>query len=67
MPCARWLHTMCWGGLDLSPDYPELGDAILVCATEKRSEQEMDEFAEKLQRVIHLQGGGRCNLKPKDW
>ena len=55
------------GGLDLSADYPELGDAILVCATEKRSEQEMDEFAEKLQRVIQLQGGPRCNLKPKDW
>ncbi len=54
------------GGLDLSADYPELGDAILVCATEKRTEQEMAAYAEKLQRVISLQGGPKCGLRPKE-
>ncbi len=40
------------GGLDLSRDYPELGDAILVCATEKRTEPEMDDFQQKLQMIL---------------
>ncbi|HEB96451.1 MAG TPA: aminomethyl-transferring glycine dehydrogenase subunit GcvPA [Sedimenticola thiotaurini] len=55
------------GGLDLSRDYPELGDAILVCATEKRTDEEMTAFAEKLERVIGLQGGAPCQLQPKEW
>ena len=55
------------GGLDLSRDYPELGDAILVCATEKRSEDDIALFVEKMQRTLALQGGTPCNLKPKDW
>ena len=54
------------GGLDLSRDYPELGDAILVCATEKRTAEEIDAYAEKLQRVIQLQGGVKCGLVPKE-
>ena len=40
------------GGLDLSRDYPELGDAILVCATEKRVEAEMDDFQQKLKMIL---------------
>ncbi|MCW8907434.1 MAG: aminomethyl-transferring glycine dehydrogenase subunit GcvPA [Sedimenticola sp.] len=54
------------GGLDLSRDYPELGDAILVCATEKRTAEEIDAYAQKLQRVIQLQGGVKCGLVPKE-
>ncbi len=55
------------GGLDLSRDYPELGPAVLVCATEKRSAEEMTAYADKLERVIGLQGGAPCQLQPKDW
>jgi glycine dehydrogenase subunit 1 len=40
------------GGYDLSDRYPELGNALLVCATEKRTDQEMDAFCDKLARVI---------------
>ncbi|HEC15361.1 MAG TPA: aminomethyl-transferring glycine dehydrogenase subunit GcvPA [Sedimenticola sp.] len=40
------------GGLDLSRDYPELGDAVLVCATEKRTEREMDDYRQKLAGVL---------------
>lgn len=54
------------GGFDLSRDYPELGDAILVCATEKRTQEEMDSFSQKLERVINLQGGTPCQLVPKE-
>ncbi|OQX47496.1 MAG: glycine dehydrogenase, partial [Candidatus Sedimenticola endophacoides] len=52
------------GGLDLGRDYPELGEALLVCATEKRSDEEIDAFAAKLERVIGLQGGTKCRLVP---
>jgi glycine dehydrogenase subunit 1 len=54
------------GGFDLSRDYPELGDAILVCATEKRTSEEISAYAEKLERIISLQGGTPCRLVPKD-
>ncbi|VAX11665.1 Glycine dehydrogenase [decarboxylating] (glycine cleavage system P1 protein) [hydrothermal vent metagenome] len=42
------------GGLDLHRDYPELGNAVLVCATEKRTEQEMDDFQQKLERALQV-------------
>lgn len=54
------------GGFNLADDYPELGDAILVCATEKRTAVEIDLYVERLQRAIEAQGGIRCKLQPKD-
>ena len=40
------------GGYDLSERYPELGNALLVCATERRTDEEMDAFRDNLARVI---------------
>ncbi len=40
------------GGINLKSDYPELGDAILVCATEKRTVKEIDFFTEQLATAI---------------
>jgi glycine dehydrogenase subunit 1 len=40
------------GGLDLGFDYPELDPAVLVCATELRTEEEMQSYASKLARII---------------
>ena len=40
------------GGFDLGLDYPELDPAILVCATEVRTEEDMDAFKTKLARII---------------
>jgi glycine dehydrogenase subunit 1 len=37
------------GGLDVSGDYPELGDAMLICVTEKNSREEIDRFARVLE------------------
>jgi glycine dehydrogenase subunit 1 len=40
------------GGLDLSIEYPELSNCVLSCATELRSEAEMDEYALHLSRIL---------------
>jgi glycine dehydrogenase subunit 1 len=40
------------GGFDLGVYYPELDPAVLVCATEVRTDADMEAFAGKLARVI---------------
>jgi len=40
------------GGVDLSRDYPELGHALLVCATETRGEADLDAYAAALAEVL---------------
>ncbi|MCP3671656.1 MAG: aminomethyl-transferring glycine dehydrogenase subunit GcvPA [Gammaproteobacteria bacterium] len=53
------------GGYDLSTDYPELGgDAVLICATEKRTRVEMERFREKLERLVQMQGMKSCGAMP---
>lgn len=39
-------------GYDLSESYPELGDAILVCATEQRTEKEIDQYVTSLTNAL---------------
>lgn len=41
------------GGYDLSDDYPELGNALLVCATEKRTEKDIKTYVDKLAGLVH--------------
>jgi glycine dehydrogenase subunit 1 len=40
------------GGLDLSLDYPELGSALLVCATEKRTQEEIAGYSEQMAQLV---------------
>jgi glycine dehydrogenase subunit 1 len=40
------------GGFDLSRDYPELGDALLVCATETRTRADIETYARALVRAL---------------
>ena len=40
------------GGFDLSADYPELGNAILVCATEMRTDEDIAAYATALKSVL---------------
>ena len=39
------------GGIDLSEDYPELGNALLTCATETRTVDEIENYATHLDRI----------------
>ena len=40
------------GGYDLTPYFPELGQALLVCATETRTEKDLDQYAFHLERIL---------------
>lgn len=40
------------GGLDLSTDYPELGNSLLVCATETKTDQDLESFAAALDEAM---------------
>ncbi|MFV2003816.1 MAG: aminomethyl-transferring glycine dehydrogenase subunit GcvPA [Gammaproteobacteria bacterium] len=46
------------GGYDLSLDYPELGNAILVCTTEMRNEEDIDAYAKAMQEVLNASNAG---------
>jgi glycine dehydrogenase subunit 1 len=56
MPTAEVLQGLAGdailGGFDLGREYPELGDALLICATEMRSEAEMMLFRDRLQTLL---------------
>ena len=40
------------GGYNVTPHYPQLGETILVCATETRTPEEIDDYASHIQRII---------------
>ena len=40
------------GGLDLAPYYPELGDALLVCATETKTAGDIDRYVKALDKAL---------------
>ncbi|MEO1767714.1 aminomethyl-transferring glycine dehydrogenase subunit GcvPA [Thiobacter sp. AK1] len=54
------------GGFDLTPHYPELGHALLVCATETRTEADIARYAEHLARILgRQQSAPPCPIQPK--
>ena len=52
-------------GYELEQDYPELQNGLLVCATETKTEADLDLFADHLNKLIERQTGGGCPVKPK--
>jgi glycine dehydrogenase subunit 1 len=39
-------------GFNLGADYPELGEALLLCVTETRTEADMAKYSEQMQRIL---------------
>jgi glycine dehydrogenase subunit 1 len=52
-------------GYDLSQDYPELGNALLVCATEMRTADDIELYGSHLDRIIKTQTVAGCPVEPK--
>lgn len=52
-------------GYDLSTDFPELTDTLLVCATETRTDADIALYADHLNRVIDAQTTAGCPVEPQ--
>ncbi len=54
---ARVLNSMAEqgvsGGFDLQPHYPQLGNAILVCATETKTSEDLQRYVAALRHALH--------------
>jgi glycine dehydrogenase subunit 1 len=53
------------GGYDLGLEYPELAGAVLVCATEMRTEEDLASYHDKLARIIATRTQPKCPVQPK--
>jgi glycine dehydrogenase subunit 1 len=55
-PCEKVLEELAkfdiQGGFALEPYYPELGNCLLVCATETKTSLDIEEYADKLEFVL---------------
>ena len=68
-PVATVLHALeaqgITGGFDLTHLYPQLGNALLVCATETKTAADLQKFAEQLARIMGRQHTPPpCPIKP---
>jgi len=61
---ALHAHNLLPGYL-LGKEYPELGDALLVCATELRTDADIALYADHLNRVVAAQTRAGCPVQPK--
>ncbi|TCK19344.1 glycine dehydrogenase (decarboxylating) alpha subunit [Thiogranum longum] len=52
-------------GYMLNDDYPELGESLLVCATETKSDADLDRFADHMARAIEKQTTAGHPVQPK--
>ena len=54
---AKVLNSMAeqgvTGGFDLQPHYPQLGNAILVCATETKTGEDLQRYVAALRHALH--------------
>jgi glycine dehydrogenase subunit 1 len=68
-PVASVLRAMAvqnlLAGLSLEEYYPELAGCVLVCATEKRTREDVDLYATHLERVVRRLGAPACPVQPK--
>lgn len=52
------------GGYALGGDYPELADCILVCATETKTDEDLEHYRQQLQRILSRRGGREPGVPP---
>lgn len=56
-PVNKLLHELAkvgiQGGFDLSSYYPELGQALLICTTETKTQQDLNFFQQQLSKIVN--------------
>jgi len=52
-------------GYSLQNEYPELENCLLVCATEKRTQQDVDGYIGHMERILAKLKAPACPVKPK--
>jgi len=52
-------------GYTLEQEYPELANTLLVCATETRTDADIEMYAGHLDKIIKTQTAAGCPVKPK--
>jgi len=53
------------GGVSLAQDYPELGNALLVCAAETKSDDDIAAFTDHISRIAARLQASKCPVQPK--
>ena len=53
------------GGVSLADDYPELGNSILICATESKTDADIETYTASLKRIAMRLTANRCPVQPK--
>jgi glycine dehydrogenase subunit 1 len=62
---AALLKEKIFGGVDLSEQFPEMGQAALFCVTEIHTKEEIDRLAESLKRILGRSTKARVSKKGK--
>lgn len=52
-------------GYSLEQDYPGLENCLLVCATEKRTGDDVDRYVQHLERILAKLNAAACPVRPK--
>jgi glycine dehydrogenase subunit 1 len=53
------------GGVSLAEYYPELGNALLVCATETKHDSDITLYADHISRIASRLQASKCPVQPK--
>jgi glycine dehydrogenase subunit 1 len=59
-----YAHNLQPGYL-LGDDYPELGESLLLCATETKTEADLEHYRDLMARMIDKQVSAGCPVQPK--
>ena len=51
-------------GVDISDNYPELGNVMLVCATETKTEADLQTYADLVAEITKSSSSEKCSIKP---